>query len=94
VADGVLLSEGTAVGNIQIPGDGQPIVLGVDRPTTGGYPVIACVIAADLPVLGSLRPRERVRFEWVTIDQAWSAWQAQEGMLDRLVPEPKRSDAS
>jgi len=94
VADGELLSEGTAVGNIQIPGDGQPIVLGVDRPTTGGYPVIACVIAADLPVLGSLRPRERVRIEWVTIDQAWSAWQAQEAMLDRLVPEPKRGDAS
>jgi biotin-dependent carboxylase-like uncharacterized protein len=94
VADGVLLSEGTAVGSIQIPGDGQPIVLGVDRPTTGGYPVIACVIAADLPVLGSLRPRERVRFAWVPIDQAWRVWQEQEAMLDRLVPELKRSDAS
>lgn len=93
VADGVLLSEGTAVGNIQIPGDGQPIVLGADRPTTGGYPVIACVIAADLPVLGSLRPRERVRFAWVTIDQAWSVWQEQEAMLDRLVPALKRSEA-
>lgn len=94
VADGVLLSEGTAVGNVQIPGDGQPIVLGADRPTTGGYPVIACVIAADLPVLGSLRPRERVRLEWVTIDQAWSAWREQEAMLDHLVSELKRSDAS
>lgn len=94
VADGVLLSEGTAVGYIQIPGDGQPIVLGVDRPTTGGYPVIACVIATDLPVLGSLRPREPVRFAWVTIDQAWSVWQEQEAMLDQLVPALQRGDAS
>lgn len=94
VADGVLLSEGTAAGNIQIPGDGQPIVLGVDRPTTGGYPVIACVIAADLPVVGTLRPREHVRFAWVTIDQAWSVWQEQEAMLDQLVPALQRGDAS
>lgn len=91
-AGGELLSEGTAVGNIQIPGDGQPIVLGVDRPTTGGYPVIACVIAADLPVLGSLRPRERVRFEWMTIDQAWNVWHDQEAMLNRLLPEQERSE--
>ena len=42
----------------------------MDAQTTGGYPVIACVISADLYCLGQLRPRDEVRFEPVTIKQA------------------------
>ncbi|MEX0876247.1 MAG: hypothetical protein WD114_02205, partial [Phycisphaerales bacterium] len=63
--DGRGRSEGTVPGSVQFPAGGEPIVLGVDGPTTGGYPVPACVIAADLPALGQLRPRDEVRFEWV-----------------------------
>ena len=43
-------------GAIQVPGDGQPIVMLADRQSTGGYPKIATVISADLPRLGQLRP--------------------------------------
>jgi len=78
------LSEPTACGCVQVPGDGRPIVLGPDRPTTGGYPVIACVIAADLPVLGMLRPRERIRFERVGVAEAAAMCAAQEAAFEGL----------
>jgi allophanate hydrolase subunit 2 len=49
-------------GAIQVPRDGNPIILMPDHATLGGYPVIACVIAADLAQLGQLRPGDQVRF--------------------------------
>jgi biotin-dependent carboxylase-like uncharacterized protein len=57
-----LASEGLVHGAIQVPGNGQPIILGVDHPTTGGYPVIAVVISDALPTLGQLRPGQQIRF--------------------------------
>ena len=57
-------------GFIQVPPSGDPIVLGVDGPTTGGYPIIASVIEADLPRLAQLSPRERVQLQWVEHKQA------------------------
>jgi allophanate hydrolase subunit 2 len=65
--------EGTAPGAIQIPGDGRPIVLGPDRPVTGGYAKPATVIAADLPLLAQARPGTRVRFRAVTLQDARQA---------------------
>lgn len=65
-----IVSDGTVFGSIQIPGNGQPIILLADRQTTGGYPKIATVISADLPRLAQLRPGERVRFEAVEEDVA------------------------
>lgn len=62
---GRVASVGTLPGYVQIPSDGYPIVLGVDGPVTGGYPVIACVIEADLPRVAQARPNDRLRFEWV-----------------------------
>jgi allophanate hydrolase subunit 2 len=59
---GELLSEGVVTGAVQVPPSGQPIILGPDHPTTGGYPVIAVVTADDLPLTGQLRPGTRVRF--------------------------------
>ncbi len=58
-----LPSEGTALGSIQITADGQPIVLLAERPTTGGYPKIATVLAADLGLLVRTPPGMSVRFE-------------------------------
>lgn len=81
---GGVWSEPTANGCVQVPGDGRPIVLGPDRPTTGGYPVIACVIAADLPVVGMLRPRERIRFERVEVAEAARIWAEQEAAFEGL----------
>ena len=61
-----ILSDGMLPGSIQVPPDGQPIVMLHDGPTTGGYPKIATVITADLPLLAQLVPGEgEVRFEQV-----------------------------
>jgi biotin-dependent carboxylase-like uncharacterized protein len=59
---GELRSEGLVPGAIQVPADGQPILLLVDHPTTGGYPVIAVVHSQDLPLAAQLRPGERITF--------------------------------
>ena len=57
-----LPSEGLVPGAIQVPADGQPIVLLADHPTTGGYPVIAVVHSDDLPLAAQLRPGQQLRF--------------------------------
>jgi biotin-dependent carboxylase-like uncharacterized protein len=59
---GELLSEGLVTGAIQVTSGGQPIVVGPDHPTTGGYPVIAVVLAADLALAGQLAPGANVCF--------------------------------
>lgn len=76
-----LLSEGVAPGAVQVPAGGAPIVLGVDHPSTGGYPQIAHVIAADLPALAQLRPHQRIRFAPVDLAAARAALQTQETTL-------------
>lgn len=65
-----LPSQGVLPGAIQVPPDGQPIVLGWDGPVTGGYPVIATVIGADLARVAQLRPGDAVRFVTVDIESA------------------------
>lgn len=76
-----LLTEGVALGAVQVPPSGQPIILLVDQQTTGGYPKIANVIAADLPRVGQLRPRDQVRFQPVTIEEAIGLLREQECLL-------------
>jgi biotin-dependent carboxylase-like uncharacterized protein len=70
---GRMPSEGMYAGAVQVAGaegTGQVIALLPDHPTTGGYPVIASIAAADLPALGQLRPNDRVRFERVSVERA------------------------
>lgn len=81
-----LLTDGIPLGAIQVPQDGQPIVLFVDQQTTGGYPKIANVIAADMHLVGQLRPRDEVRFAEVSIPQAIEALREQERRLKELLP--------
>ena len=57
-----LLSEGVVTGALQVPPSGQPILLLNDHPTTGGYPVLGVVHVADLPLVGQLRPGQRLSF--------------------------------
>jgi len=82
---GHMLTEGVPLGAVQVPPDGQPIILFVEHQTTGGYPKIANVISADFHAVGQLRPRERVRFEQVSIDAALTLLRAQEEWLHALV---------
>ena len=65
-----LLSEAVTFGTVQVPPSGPPIVLMADRQTTGGYPRIAHVISADLPLLAQRLPGETVRFELTTLEHA------------------------
>lgn len=60
-----LASEGVVRGGIQVPPDGQPVILGPDHPVTGGYPVIGIVDAHDVDALGQSRPGTHVRFRGV-----------------------------
>lgn len=71
-------SAGTVMGMVQVPPDGQPILLMADRQTTGGYPVVGVVITADLPRAGQLAPGDRCRFALCTRRDAMVALLAQE----------------
>jgi antagonist of KipI len=82
---GHMLTEGVSLGAVQIPPGGQPIILFVEHQTTGGYPKPANVISADLSRIGQLRPRDEVRFERVTVDDALTLLRAQEEWLYRLI---------
>jgi allophanate hydrolase subunit 2 len=63
-------------GAIQVPPSGEPIVLGPDHPTLGGYPVLAVVARVDLGRLGARRPGDAVRFQQVDLEDARRSWQA------------------
>src|SRR5712671_2512982 len=73
-----IVSDAIATGAIQVPGSGQPILLLADHQTTGGYPKIATVVSADLPVVGRRRPGDRLRFVAVTVEVAEGACRFEE----------------
>jgi antagonist of KipI len=81
---GHMLTEGVPLGAVQVPPDGQPIILFVEHQTTGGYPKIANVISADFHAVGQLRPRDRVHFEQVSMDAARRLLETQEEWLHSL----------
>ena len=65
-----LVSATVAPGTVQVPPDGQPIVLMADAQTIGGYPQIAHVISVDLPLVAQLKPGDTLRFREVTLQAA------------------------
>ncbi|WP_027416360.1 biotin-dependent carboxyltransferase family protein [Aneurinibacillus terranovensis] len=65
-----LISEAVSAGTIQVPPEGQPIILLSDRQTTGGYPKVAHIITVDLPVIAQTKPGESVRFQQVSLEEA------------------------
>ncbi len=86
---GDLLSEGMVTGAVQVPPDGQPIVMMPDRPATGGYPKIAAVIRADLPLVAQLRPGEGLlRFQAVTIEEARLAIHQTRILIENILESP------
>ncbi len=78
---GEMISEGVALGAVQVPEGGQPIILFVEQQTTGGYPKIANVISADFHSLGQLRPRDEIRFERVEWEAARALLREQEELM-------------
>jgi antagonist of KipI len=73
-----MLSEAMPIGAIQVPSSGQAILLMADRQTTGGYPTIANVITADLPIAGQLAPGDWIAFQPCSLDEAIAALRARE----------------
>ena len=68
-----IISDGIAMGAIQVPGDGQPLALMADRQSTGGYPKIATIIGPDVRRLAQRRPNEPFQFATVSVDEAVAA---------------------
>lgn len=79
-----IISDATALGTIQVPASGQPILLMADRPTTGGYPRIATVISADIGAAGQLAPGDALVFVVCGRSEALAALIAQERALMAL----------
>jgi antagonist of KipI len=80
------ISDGTAMGLLQIPPDEQPILLMADRQTTGGYPKLAIVISADLHLAGQLMPDDTVAFRTITLPDAQALLKARWKELDESLP--------
>lgn len=80
-----IVSDGVATGAIQVPGNGQPIILLPDRQTTGGYPKIASIISADLPAIGRRRPGDSVAFAAVDVETAEEIRRVEESKLQKLL---------
>lgn len=76
-----MVTEGVSLGAVQIPAGGQPVILFVEQQTTGGYPKIANVIAADLPSVGQLKPGDVIRFTRVDMREAREALYIQERLI-------------
>lgn len=87
------LSFGVLPGQIQVPADGQPIVLAADAQTTGGYPCVASVIDSDLWQLAYLTPGTRLTFSEVDLTTAQHLQQQQTKYLHRLAQQFARSSA-
>lgn len=81
-----IVSDGVAMGAIQVPGNGLPIILMADRQSTGGYPKIATVIGPDLGRLAQVRGGASLSFRRVSVEEAVAARRAERDLLREAVP--------
>lgn len=79
-----LISEAVAFGSIQVPADGNPIILLADRQTTGGYPKIGQVASVDLSLISQLKPGDRLCFEEISLETAQTLYLEQEQQIKQL----------
>ncbi len=80
-----LLSFGLVAGAVQVPPGGRPILLMADHQTAGGYPVVAAVAGASMPVAAQLIPGDEVRFAEISVDAALRMRADQRAALDSLI---------
>jgi antagonist of KipI len=78
-----IISEGIVPGSIQVPGDGQPIII-LGETVTGGYRKIATVISADLPLTGQIKPGDKIQFQAVTLKDAYRLLRDQQDMIEEF----------
>jgi antagonist of KipI len=79
-----MVSEATSFGTVQVPPDGNPIVLMADRQSAGGYPKIAYVATVDLPLLAQAMTGVNVRFTLITLEESQRLYLAREASLEAL----------
>lgn len=83
-----IVSDGMVMGSVQVPAGGEPMVMMADGPTTGGYPKIAAVVSADLPVMAQCAPGAgRVRFRETTVEAAQQRYRAMMYGLRAIEPD-------
>ncbi len=76
-----IISDGIPFGAVQIPADGEPIVLLADRQTTGGYAKIAVVCSFDIPLIVQGKPGDKVRFKKISVEEAQKINQEQRNVI-------------
>jgi len=79
-----VLSFGLVAGSVQVPSGGRPILLMADHQTAGGYPVVAAVITASMPVAAQLAPGDELRFAVISVEKALAMRAAQRLALASL----------
>lgn len=79
-----MISDGIALGSIQVPSHGKPIVLLADRQTTGGYPKIATVTSVDIPKLVQRKTDHKIRFKAITVQEAQKLYMKEMNELDEM----------
>jgi biotin-dependent carboxylase-like uncharacterized protein len=82
-----IISDGIALGSIQVPGDGQPIVLLVDRQSTGGYTKVATICSSDIWRVGQARPGQSLRFQSIGVEEAHRLLRQADAALEAAVRE-------
>ncbi|SFL53229.1 biotin-dependent carboxylase uncharacterized domain-containing protein [Paenibacillus sp. 1_12] len=79
-----IISDTVTIGSIQVPGDGQPIVLMSDCQVTGGYTQIGVVISVDIPYLAQKKPGDSIQFQQIGIEDAQHYWREQERLISLI----------
>ncbi|MBD3308090.1 5-oxoprolinase/urea amidolyase family protein [candidate division KSB3 bacterium] len=79
-----IISDGIALGAVQVPAHGTPIIMLADHQTTGGYPKIANVITVDIPSIAQKKPGDTIKFEAVSIETAQHLYREREEMFAQI----------
>lgn len=79
-----MISESVILGTVQVPPDGNPIILLADRQTAGGYPRIAQVAAVDIPAVAQVKPGKRIRFREISISDAEKLYIQREQQIQQM----------
>jgi antagonist of KipI len=79
-----IVSDAVVAGAVQVPGDGNPIIMMADRQTTGGYPKIGVAITPDLDYVGQAKPGDKLRFEMISLDRAHRLYRQYMETFDRI----------
>ncbi|MUG65679.1 5-oxoprolinase/urea amidolyase family protein [Paenibacillus campinasensis] len=79
-----MISEAVIPGTVQVPPDGNPIILMADRQTAGGYPRIAQVAVVDIPVVAQIKPGRRLRFREITVNEAEKLYIQREQQIQQM----------